>query len=347
MFSFHEVLTRAEGQLASDIHLSTGIVPIIRVQGNIIRLTDIDAPSEQDMENVFREILKNNSTCMETFVRTHETDFSYLHTSGQVYRTNGYVRMGKLALAFRRIEDKVKTLEELWIPESISKVVTARQWLFLITGPTGSGKSTTMNAIMEHINTHRTDHIITIEDPIEFIFKDKNSFFSQREIGRDTNSFAGAIRSAMREDPDVIVIGEMRDSDTVEAALALAETGHLVLSTLHTSWSIQTLNRITQFFAPDIQGQVSMRLSDSLIGILSQRLIPRIDKPERIAIRELMFVNSAIRNILKTGDYSQIRSAIELGTEDGMITMKAYADLLREKGYIKQEDYMGYFVNDQ
>jgi twitching motility protein PilT len=346
MFSLSYIFAQAEARGASDIHLSSGNVPIIRVQGGIIRLEAMEAPTEQDMESAFREILKNNATCMETFVRTHETDFSYLHTSGQAYRTNGYVRMGKLALAFRRIETMVKSLTELGIPDTISRVLTAKQGLFLVTGPTGSGKSTTMNAIIEHINVHRKDHIITIEDPIEFIFTDKNSFFSQRELGRDTTSFANAIRAAMREDPNVIVIGEMRDSETVEAALALAETGHLVLSTLHTSGSVQSLNRITQFFVPDVQNQVSMRLSDSLIGILSQRLIPRVDKEERIAIRELMFTNSAIRNILKTGDYSQIKSAIELGTADGMITMKAYADMLREKGYIRAEDYLGYFVNE-
>ncbi len=181
-----------------------------------------------------------------------------------------------------------------------------------MTGPTGSGKSTTMVSIIDQINATRKEHIITIEDPIEFIFSDKQSIFSQREVGRDTNSFVSAIRAAMREDPDIVMVGEMRDKETVEAAMNLAETGHLVFSTLHTSGSVQTINRLIQFFEPDIQNQVRIRLADSLLGVLSQRLIPRANGGGRVGIHELMYITPAIKNLIKSGDLIQINNNIEL-----------------------------------
>lgn len=227
------------------------------------------------------------------------------------------------------------------------KILGAKQGLFLITGPTGSGKSTTMVSIIDRINEERREHIITIEDPIEFIFSDKNSIFSQREVGRDTSSFVSAIRAAMREDPDIVMVGEMRDKETVEAAMNLAETGHLVFSTLHTSGSVQTINRLIQFFHPDIQNQVRIRLADSLLGVLSQRLIPRAEGHGRVGIHELMFITPAIKNLIKSGDLVQINNNIELGSQEGMIAMRASADKLRDAGIVKEEDYIGYFTNNE
>jgi twitching motility protein PilT len=204
-----------------------------------------------------------------------------------------------------------------------------------------------MVSIIDRINQLRREHIVTIEDPIEFIFTGQQSIFSQREVGRDTDSFVTAIRAAMREDPDIVMVGEMRDKETVEAALNLAETGHLVLSTLHTAGSVQTINRTIQYFHPDIQNQVRIRLGDALLGVLSQRLIPRIDGKGRIAIFELMFMNSAIRNLIKSNDLVQINNCIELGTQDGMITMRASADRLHGAGIISEKDYIGYFTNNE
>lgn len=200
--------------------------------------------------------------------------------------------------------------------------------------------------MLEEINQSRGENIITIEDPIEFLFTDKKSIFSQREVGRDTNSFVSAIRAAMREDPDVVMIGEMRDTDTVEAALNLAETGHLVLSTLHTAGSVQTISRISQFFSPEQQKQIFTRLADSLLGVLSQRLVPRRDgSNKRIAIFELMIVNSGIKNLIRSGDLSQIDNAIQMGRSEGMIPMYVHAQELEKKGIIRQEDYKGFFTN--
>lgn len=203
-----------------------------------------------------------------------------------------------------------------------------------------------MVSLIEEINKQREEHIITIEDPIEFVFTPQKSIFSQREVGRDTESFVTAIRAAMREDPNIVMIGEMRDAETVNAALNLAETGHLVFSTLHTSGSVQTISRIVQFFDPSTQVQARIRLADSLIGVLSQRLVPRQDKPGRIAIRELMFVNSGIKNMIKMGDLKQVKSTIELGMQEGMITLEKSAEILEQHGMIKKEDYIGYLSAD-
>ena len=206
--------------------------------------------------------------------------------------------MGKIGIAIRRIPEEIANLLELGLPKSIGKVLQAKQGLFLVTGPTGSGKSTTMASMLNAINEVRSEHIITIEDPVEYIFKNKKSIISQREIGRDTLTFAQAIRAAMREDADIIMIGEIRDTETMEIAMNLAETGHLVFSTLHTSGSVQTISRMIQFFPTEIEAQIRTRIADSLIGVLSQRLIPRSDTTGRVAIREVMFANSAIRNLI-------------------------------------------------
>ena len=203
-----------------------------------------------------------------------------------------------------------------------------------------------MVSIIDRINETRKEHIVTIEDPIEFIFSDKKSIFSQREVGRDTESFVTAIRAAMREDPDIVMVGEMRDKETVEAALNLAETGHLVFSTLHTAGSVQTVNRLVQFFSPDVQTQVRVRLGDSLLGVLSQRLLPKASGSGRVAIHELMYVTSAVKNLIKSGDLIQINNNIELGSQEGMIAMRASAEKLRDAGVVKEEDYIGYFTND-
>lgn len=250
------------------------------------------------MVEILNELLYKKRERLAYFEKNLEIDFGYIHHDGSSYRGNAYVYLGKIAIALRRISESVKSLAELGIPKSIKKVLQAKQGLFLITGPTGSGKSTSMASILETINESRSDHILTIEDPIEYIFKNKKSIFAQREVGRDTLSFGNAIKSAMREDSDIIMIGEIRDAETMETALSLSETGHLVFSTLHTSGSVQTVNRITQFFPTTVEPQIRARVAESLIGVLSQRLIPGKEGNGRVAIREMMYVNTGIKNLI-------------------------------------------------
>jgi twitching motility protein PilT len=299
------------------------------------------------MDQVKNKILQKHPDLLEKLEKSHDVDFWYVtEADGISFRVNGAWALENLNFTFRRIEQNAKTIQELDLPQAIDRFINAKQGLVLVTGPTGSGKSTTLVAMLEEINKTRGENIITIEDPIEFLFKDKKSIFSQREVWRDTNSFVSAIRASMREDPNVVMIGEMRDPDTVEAALNLAETGHLVFSTLHTSGSVQTISRIAQFFSPEQQRQIYTRLADSLLGVLSQRLVPRRDGTnKRIAIYELMLVNSGIKNLIRSGDLSQINNAIQMGRSEGMMPMYVHAQELEQKGIIRREDYAGFFTN--
>lgn len=318
-----------------------------RIHGELGKLTQAPKLETPAIKSLVHELFHGDPEKIEHFATNRDADFAYVSADGTPFRINGFYKLGKVGFVMRRIERDAKNMEDLGLPPGVAKLLTAKQGLFLITGPTGSGKSTTMVSVIDKINEQRREHIITIEDPIEFIFKDKNSIFSQREVGRDTNSFVSAIRAAMREDPDIVMVGEMRDKETVEAAMNLAETGHLVFSTLHTSGSVQTINRLIQFFHPDIQNQVRVRLADSLLGVLSQRLVPKAEGHGRVGIHELMFITPAIKNLIKSGDLVQINNNIELGSQEGMIPMRNSADKLRDAGIIKEEDYIGYFTNNE
>ncbi|MFA6090888.1 MAG: PilT/PilU family type 4a pilus ATPase [Candidatus Gracilibacteria bacterium] len=334
---------------ASDIHLGEGDYIGFRIHGEIGKMSqggEQAKVSKEMMHTLTLELLHGDEKKYKDFLEKHDMDFAYVSTDGTPFRVNGFFKLGRIGFVLRRIERDSKKMEDLGLPSGVNKILTAKQGLFLITGPTGSGKSTTMVSIIDRINEERQEHIITIEDPVEFIFTDKKSIFSQREVGRDTDSFVAAIRAAMREDPDIVMVGEMRDKETVEAAMNLAETGHLVFSTLHTSGSVQTINRLIQFFNPDIQTQVRVRLADSLLGVLSQRLLPKAEGHGRVGIHELMFITPAIKNLIKSGDLVQINNNIELGSQDGMITMRNSADRLRDQGIVREEDYAGFFTND-
>lgn len=332
---------------ASDIHLQAGKCIAYRLEGILVQMTEDPILTENHLDIIQEALLIHHPTLKGTLKSNHDVDFGYISEKNRIsFRVNGFWALGKLWFSLRRIEKKAKTCEEIWLPKSIDKFMHAKQWLVLITGPTGSGKSTTLVAMLEEINNIRWNNIITIEDPVEFIFTDNKSIFSQREIGRDTDSFATAIRSAMREDPDIVMIGEMRDAATVDAALNLAETGHLVLSTLHTSWSVQTISRIIQFFTSEQQRQIFSRLADSLLWVLSQRLLMRRDgTKKRIAIFELMLVTPGIKNLIRSGDMAQINNAIENGRADGMIPMYVHAEELEKRGIINREDFEGFFTN--
>jgi twitching motility protein PilT len=341
-----QILAHAISIKASDVHLSEGDYVGFRVHGELSKFEQGGKLTREIALRLCNELLLGDKLKVDEFLAKRDTDFAYISSDGTPFRVNGFFKLAKIGFVLRRIEREAKKMEDLGLPEGVKKILTSKQGLFLITGPTGSGKSTTMVSIIDRINETRNEHIITIEDPVEFIFQDKASIFSQREVGRDTDSFVAAIRAAMREDPDIVMVGEMRDKETVEAALNLAETGHLVFSTLHTSGSVQTINRLVQFFHPDIQNQVRVRIGDSLLGVLSQRLIPKAEGHGRVAIHEIMYVTPAIKNLIKSGDLVQINNNIELGTQDGMISMKNSAMKLAEKGIAREEDFMGYFTND-
>ena len=339
------LLTECVNKSASDVHIKEWEQIMLRIEWCLISSDIHSHPNRLEMFDFLYNFLNRKKERISSFKNNMELDFGYIHKDGTSYRGNAYMYMNKIGIALRRISDKMPNLIELWIPKSIGKVLQSKQGLFLVTWPTGSWKSTTMASMIDAINEVRGEHILTIEDPIEYVFHNKKSIISQREIWRDTRSFPHAIRSAMREDADIIMIGEIRDSETMEIALSLAETWHLVFSTLHTSWSIQTINRIIQFFPTEIEMQIRTRISDSLIWVLSQRLIPRTDDG-RIAIREIMFNNNVIRNLISKWDLLQIPNVIETSGEEGMITMRHYAELLKEKWTIEEKSYRGFFMNE-
>lgn len=342
-----KILAYAKQNKVSDIHLSEGAPITFRAHGTLIKLDDQPHLTKEHILGIRDQILWSDAEKTKELEETGDVDFAYVSADQTSFRVNGFYKLSKLAFVMRRIENEAMDLDKLGLPDSVEKFIEAKQWLVLVTWPTGSGKSTTLVALLEEINKRRWEHIITIEDPIEFIFQDNKSIFSQREVGRDTKSFVKAIRAAMREDPDIVMVGEMRDADTVEAALNLAETGHLVFSTLHTSWSVQTISRVAQFFHPDVQNQVRTRLADSMLGVVSQRLLKRRDVDKgRVGIFEMMLVNSGIKNLIRTWDLGQIDNAIQMGRAEGMMPMIVSAQEREAAGMIHREDYLGFFTNE-
>lgn len=341
------LLLYAINNKASDIHISEWDHVAFRIHWRLGKAKQAWILSREILEKITEQLFKWDLDKVKKFFENKDVDFAYVAKDWTPFRVNWYFKLWRMGFVLRRIERDAKRMEDLWLPPGLEKIIYAKQGLFLITWPTWSGKSTTMVSILDKINDVRDEHIVTIEDPIEFIFTDKNSIFSQREVGRDTNSFITAIRWAMREDPDIVMVWEMRDKETVEAAMNLAETWHLVFSTLHTSWSVETINRVIQFFNPDIQTQVRVRLADSLLWVLSQRLIQKADWHWRVGIHELMFLTSGIKNLIKSWDLIQINNNIEMWSREWMITMRASADKLRDQWIVKEEDYIGYFTNDE
>lgn len=342
-----KILEYAIASNASDIHLAEHKPITYRIEGLLFKIEQEPLLSSEHLIQIKTSLLKAHPKVQEILDTMHDVDFGYTTKKDKIsFRVNGAWSMENLTFAFRRIEQSAKSIEDLGLPDWVRSFIKAKQGLVLVTGPAGSGKSTTLVAMIDEINKTRGEKIITIEDPIEFVFTDKKSVFNQREVGRDTNSFVAAIRAALREDPDIVMVWEMRDTETVEAVLNLAETGHLVFSTLHTSGSTQTMSRIIQFFAPDQQRQIFTRLADNLLGVISQRLIPRRDVPnKRIALFELMLVNSGIKNLIRSWDMAQIENAIQTGRAEGMVPMATYAQDLEKKWIIQRDDYIGFFTN--
>ncbi|MCD8024328.1 MAG: type IV pilus twitching motility protein PilT [Candidatus Gastranaerophilales bacterium] len=318
-----EILELAVQKKASDIHISSYLPPVIRIDGELVR-TNLPVLSPEDVETLLFPILTNEQR--RTLEQTWELDFGYgLHGLGR-FRVNIYRDKSNYAAAFRTVNSTPPTFESLGLPPVVKTTADKPRGLILVTGPTGSGKSTTLAAMIDYINSMRAEHIITIEDPIEFVHTSKKSIVHQRELGQDTRSMTNALRSALREDPDVILVGEMRDLETISLALTAAETGHLVMGTLHTSSAAQTIDRIVDVFPEGQQQQIRLQLSNSLIAVFSQTLLPKLapdgfTKKGRAMAQEIMLVTSAIANLIREQKTSQIYSSLQTGASMGMQTL--------------------------
>ena len=334
-----ELLEDAVGKGASDIHISANLPPVFRIDGKLIR-TNMEALTAENVETLVCPILNNEQR--RKLEQEWELDLSYgIHGLGR-FRVNVYKNNGTYAAAFRTINTQVPSFETLGLPPVVKKITERPRGLILVTGPTGSGKSTTLASMIDHINETRNEHILTIEDPVEFVHKSKKSVVHQRELGQDTRSFANALKSALREDPDIILVGEMRDLDTISLAITAAETGHLVMGTLHTSSASQTIDRIIDVFPQGQQQQIRIMLSNSLCAVFSQTLLPKLsengEKKGRVMAQEIMVVNGAIANLIREGKTSQMYSAIQTGAQHGMQTLETALANLYKKGLISAED---------
>ncbi len=313
---------------ASDLHLTSGAPPMMRVHGELAPLEGFDRLTPDALQRALMRILTVQQA--ERFEETLELDLSYALPGEARFRVNVYRQRDAIGAAFRMIPFEIVSLEALNMPASVSRFAQLPRGLVLVTGPTGSGKSTTLAALIDVINRQRSGHIMTIEDPIEFLHRHRASVVNQREVGTDTKSFANALRHVLRQDPDVILIGELRDLETIQIALTAAETGHLVLATLHTQDAAQTIDRIIDVFPAEQQAQVRTQLATALQGVVSQTLCRRADGRGRVAAAEVLFATPAIRNLIRDGKTYQIYSALQAGLRQGMQTMDQHlADLVR------------------
>ncbi|HEY4494983.1 MAG TPA: type IV pilus twitching motility protein PilT [Candidatus Paceibacterota bacterium] len=326
---------------ASDLHLSVGYKPTVRVDGNLWPLEDFSILTAEHAGELAFSLLGERKN---VFLEKKEVDFSYAFNDKARFRINVFFEKGFISSALRLIPSKIRTLEELNLPAALHKISKLKQGFILLTGPSGHGKSTTLAALIDEINHERAEHIITIEDPIEYLFVGNKSIVNQREIGNDTKSFHNALSSILREDPNVIMIGEMRDPETIATALTAAETGHLVLSSLHTNNASQTVDRIIDVFPPQQQNQIRLQLANTLSAIISQRLLPRISGG-RIPATEIMFGNSAVSNLIREGKAHQIDLVIETSLENGMMSLNHNLDELIRRGEVAPEVAMAYTLN--
>jgi len=319
----------------SDLHLCVGVPPIIRIDG-VLTPTPFDRVTPQESQRLVYDILTDEH--IQRFEAQLELDMSYSLAKVSRFRVNVYKDKGTIASAFRVIPTRIPTLEELNLPRVLADLSRRQRGLILVTGPTGSGKSTTLAAMINQINQERSCHIISIEDPIEYLHQHGRSIINQRELGMDTKAFANALRASLREDPDVILVGEMRDNDTIATAITCAETGHLVLSTLHTNNASQTVDRMVDVFPPGQQEQIRFQLSNNLEAVLCQQLLPRSSGPGRICAMEVMICTPAIRNLIRENKAHQITSSIQTSANVGMQTMDQALRDLYQRGSISYEE---------
>ena len=330
-------------QGGADLHLSEGRHPTIRVNNDLVPLSSHNVLTKEDTAAFLKLML--NEDKMKSFIERQEVDFSYA-TAEARFRGNGFIQQGKVGIVMRLIPNTIRTLEELNVPPIVAEFAKKEQGFFLVVGPVGQGKTTTLAALIEMINQQRAAHIITIENPIEYIYDQKQSIVDQREVSIDTESFETALVSSLRQDVDVILVGEMRNRHTMQAAITAAETGHLVFSTLHTNNASQTIDRIIDSFPGEQQDQIRLQLSGSMTGIFSQRLLPRISGG-RIPAFELLINNNAVANLIREKRVHEIDTVIQTGAEHGMIDMnRSLADLIR-RGEVRFEDAQRYSLNPE
>ena len=337
---FSRLLDLAIAKGASDIHIVVGSHPLLRIDGRLLPVTSEPPLTLGKVNKLLSEIAKPEA--LEKLKNKSEVDFSF-EFSGSRFRTNLYLQKDLPAASLRLILNNIKSFSELGLPPVVEYFTSQSQGLVIISGPTGHGKSTTLASMVQKINLDRREHIITIEDPIEYLFKSEKSLISQREIGNDTENFPAALRSALRQDPNVILIGEMRDLETIQAALTIAETGHLVLTTLHTNSAAQTIDRIVGVF-PAYQQQVRSQLASVMLGVMSQRLIPKISGG-RVVAAEVMINNSAIRMLIRDDKIYQIPNVIQTSASEGMILLdKVLAELI-SRGDVSLEDALTWSIS--
>jgi len=329
-----DIVNEGSAIKASDIHITVGIPPTFRVNGELVPYADENL-SPDETENLVRQTMSEDQFKM--LMEKGEYDFSYSSPGKGRYRVNAYTQRGSLGMALRIIPLEIPTMQELGLPAVISDLARLPRGLILVTGPTGSGKSTTLATMIDQINRERKEHILTLEDPIEYLHKHRASIVNQREIGSDSISFGNALRGALRQDPDVILVGEMRDLDTISIAITAAETGHLVLSTLHTLGAAKTIDRIIDVFPPHQQQQVRVQLSSVIQAVISQQLLPRADGKGRVAAHEIMIATPAIRNLIREEKIHQINTNIQTGGKHSMQTMDSSLIDLYSRGLIRKE----------
>lgn len=340
--AMQELLELTVKEQASDLHLSLGHPPILRISGKLVPLVKKRPMTQESVRELTASLMTEEQK--ERLEKEKEVDFSYTMEEKARFRANVFYQRGSLSCALRLIPKQIKTLEELNLPPVLHKFAQANQGFVLIAGPSSHGKSTTLAALIDEINHTRADHIITIEDPIEYVFEDDKAIIDQREVHQDTESFPAALRATFRQDPDVIMVGEMRDSETIATAITAAETGHLVFATLHTNSASQSIHRIVDSFPPEQQVQVRAQLSGSLLGVVSQRLVPSV-QGGLVPAAEIMMSNSAVGNLIRENKIHELPLVIETSAEVGMISLnRALANLVRSKT-ITLENALAYSLN--
>ncbi len=339
-----ELLRLLVAQQGSDLHIKSGQPPVFRVHGQLVR-SALPILSEADTKELLYEVM-NDERRMK-YERTNQLDMSYSIPGVSRFRVNVFRQKGAVGAVLRVIPLSIKTIDQLGLPQAMKKVCMLPRGFILVTGPTGSGKSTSLAAMIDLINDHRSCHIITIEDPIEFLHRDKRACINQREVGIDTHSFANSLKHVMRQNPDIILVGEMRDLETISLAITAAETGHLVMATLHTADAAQTVDRIIDVFPPGQQQQVRLQLSTTLQAIFSQTLLPLADGQGRVVAYEVLLCTPAIRAMIREGKTHQLYSAIQSGIKFGMITLDNCLKDLCNKGLVTVDEAMAKSSNPQ
>jgi twitching motility protein PilT len=333
----NQLMLLARERRASDIHITYARNPVFRIDGTLVE-TEFNLTPEEKYGLIVSMLDERQREAMD---RGEDVDMCYTierHEGNLRHRVNVFRQQRKLACVIRVINDKIPTFEDLDLPPVLRQLADEPRGLVLVTGPTGSGKSTTLAAMIDYINTNRACHILTVEDPVEYVYTQKKSLIHQRDVGTDVKSFEASLRSAMREDPDVILVGEMRDYETISAAITAAETGHLVLSTLHTTGAAKTIDRIIDVFPPHNQAQIRTQLASTLKGVITQTLLPKAEGKGRVAAFEIMLGTDAVLNLIRENKCHQLDSTIQTGARQGMVLLDTYLAALVQRGVVRRED---------